>query len=798
MAARPPVAGSRGELPSHVVDGLPMPVVLSRASDDVVVRINGEYTAAYGVEPDAALGRSVRELHYAQEDRDRTLTHYRAGDLTSVEVRIRTADDECRWAQADVALFDFEGDSVLVTTLYDIEAKKEAEKEVESGQARITEMARFPEMNPGPVARLELDGTVRRANSAANRVFGLDTLEGECFWDLAPALDESVQARIAEGGEPVRRDVRVGDAWLSLTLAFEPSSGQIFVFGTDITAQKTAERELLERARFPQMNPGPVARLKADGTVLRANPAAGGVFGLEDIRGQSFRELCGGIPDDTWRRILDEGRPVQHEAEVAGLNYSFTLVHEPESDQVFVYGSDVTELKAAERLLAELARFPEMNPGPVLRLDRQGVVLLANPAARTVFAGEDPAGRSWLEICPGVDQAFWAGVCSATRAVPLEARIGDRHFIFHHAPGPEGLLVFVYGSDITDEKKAEQALLQSEKMATLGTLAAGVAHELNNPAAAAQRAAEQMEVIFGALQRSQQTIRGLALTEAQGRLLEELDQEAHETACTVCVLDPLERSDREMEVEEWLDERSVDDPWEVAPALVDLGYGRDQLDALIERGAGEHAMSIVVWQARTHGVYRLLEEIRHGSGRLVEIVGAMKSYAYLGQAPVQNVDVNEGLRSTLVILRSKLKQGVRVTQDFDPDLPRIHAYGSELNQVWTNILDNAVHAMGGEGDITIRTFRRDDDVIVEIEDDGPGILPEHRSRIFDAFFTTKPPGEGTGLGLNTSYNIVVEKHGGSIDLESEPGRTCFFVSLPMTRGDVAGGDTPEQDDSRSG
>ena len=420
-----------------------------------------------------------------------------------------------------------------------------------------------------------------------------------------------------------------------------------------------------------------------------------------------------------------------------------------------------------------------MNPGPVLRLDRQGTVLLANRAADRLFGAETLIGVSWFDLCPSMDQTFWDRVHSSNDAVPLEAQIGDRHFVLHHAPGPSGLFVFVFGSDITDEKKAEQALLQSDKMATLGTLAAGVAHELNNPAAAAQRAAEQLDAAFGSFQKSQITISGLDLSGQQEELIRQLDEQARDIAGCACELDPLARSDLEYEVEQWLEDHGNTEPWELAPALVEMGYNGRDLEALEERGAGEHAVALLSQQAYGHLVYRLLDEIRHGAGRLVEIVGAMKAYAYLGDAPVQNIDVNEGIQSTLVILRSKLKLGVTVSLELDADLPRIQAYGSELNQVWTNLLDNASAAMGGEGRIAIRSLVRGDDVVIEIEDDGPGIPPDVQARVFDAFFTTKPPGEGTGLGLNTSYNIVVENHGGSIKLESEPGRTCFTVSLPI-------------------
>jgi PAS domain S-box-containing protein len=769
----------RGDLPPHVVDGLPMPVVLTRRSDDSVVRVNREYTAAYGLNDEDAAGRPFRELHWVPEDRDQALELQANGNLESIEVRIRAADGECHWAEADVSLFEYEGQPVLMTTLYDVGRRKEAEQELEAAAAGIHEMARFPEMNPGPVARLALNGTVLGANAAANAIFGLESLEDECLWNLLPELDESVRTRVLEDGAPVRQDVHIGDTWLALTLAYEEGSQQIFVYGSNITARKEAERELSEGARFPEMNPGPVARLHSDGTVHRANLAARRVLGREDIHGMSFREFFG-IPDDVWDRVLTSGEPIHYEAEIGPVWLSFTLVHEPESDQVFAYGSDVTELKAAEGALTELARFPDMNPGPVLRLDQAGTVVLANPAALRLFGTNDLTGRSWLEICPGVDEMFWDVVREASEPVACEAQLGERHFMLHHARGPEGIFIFVFGSDLTDLKSAESVLRQSEKMATLGTLTAGMAHELNNPAAAAQRASEHLEIALGELQEAQLALRALKQGPDMAQLLIDLNDQARRLAASPAEVGALERLDHEAELEGWLDDHGVDEPWEFATALVDMGHTVTGLDELRSRGAGDHVSLIVAWHVQAYRVYRLAEEIRHGSGRLVEIVGAMKAYAYLGQAPLQDVEVNEGLKNTLIILENKLKEGITVTRDFDPELPVIEAYGSELNQVWTNLLDNAAGAMGGEGHITIKTRTEDERVVVEIEDDGPGIPTEIQTRIFDAFFTTKPPGEGSGLGLNTSYNVVVKKHGGTIDVDSVPGRTCFTVRLPFT------------------
>jgi signal transduction histidine kinase len=187
---------------------------------------------------------------------------------------------------------------------------------------------------------------------------------------------------------------------------------------------------------------------------------------------------------------------------------------------------------------------------------------------------------------------------------------------------------------------------------------------------------------------------------------------------------------------------------------------------------------IIDWLSFMYAIYSLVGEIGLATGRISEIVKALKTYTYMDQAPVQPVDVREGLDSTLVILHNKLKEGVAVVRDYADDLPVIQAYASELNQVWTNLIDNAIDAMQGRGTLTIRARREDPWVVVEFEDDGPGIPEEHRSEIFDPFYTTKSPGEGTGLGLNISLNLV-QKHQGQITVTSEPGRTCFAVRLPI-------------------
>jgi signal transduction histidine kinase len=325
----------------------------------------------------------------------------------------------------------------------------------------------------------------------------------------------------------------------------------------------------------------------------------------------------------------------------------------------------------------------------------------------------------------------------------------------------------------------EVMLRQSEKLATLGKLSAGMAHELNNPASAAQRGAAQLQGTFSHLQQTHLQLGELNLTESQLDSLLALDELARQRAKQPPDMDSLTRSDRENELEAWLDERDVQNAWEIAPALANLGYDCDALNTLVADFNKSQFSAVIDWLHDTYTIYSLLEEIGQGTGRISELVKALKGYTYLDQAPIQTVDLHEGLDSTLVILRSKLKQGITVHREYAPDLPTIQARGSELNQVWTNMIDNSIDAMDGSGEITLRTRQDDQWVIVEIEDNGPGIPEDVLPNLFDPFFTTKPPGKGTGLGLNISHNIIVQRHQGRIEVTSQPGKTRFEVRLPL-------------------
>lgn len=325
----------------------------------------------------------------------------------------------------------------------------------------------------------------------------------------------------------------------------------------------------------------------------------------------------------------------------------------------------------------------------------------------------------------------------------------------------------------------QNQLIIQEKMASLGKLSAGMAHELNNPAAAAQRGAAQLQATFAKWQSILLKMGILNLDKTRVEKMIELDTEIKDRARKPAELNALMRSDQEQAIEEWLQERDIDTAGELAPALVNLGYDQIELEELTKVFNAEQFAMVIECLSFKHEIYSLVSEIGLGTNRIVEIVKALKTYTYMDQAPVQSVDVRKELDNTLIILHNKLKKGVTVVREYASDLPVIEAYASELNQVWTNIIDNAIDAMDGEGRLIVRARQEDPWLVVEIEDDGPGIPEEIQSQIFDPFFTTKGPGEGTGLGLNISRNLVVQKHGGQISVLSKPGSTCFSVRLPM-------------------
>ncbi|HXA50296.1 MAG TPA: ATP-binding protein [Candidatus Acidoferrum sp.] len=445
-----------------------------------------------------------------------------------------------------------------------------------------------------------------------------------------------------------------------------------------------------------------------------------------------------------------------------------------------------SDLSAADReWLASRMEVASYKPGDV-------VIAEGSPADRmiVVLEGESFAQR---EHGPSDGRTFSSRAGNVTGLLPYSrltiypltsraltpatvAYLHSSHFqeMLERMPALGGRLVGLMSDRIRESTRIDQ---QRDKLMALGKLSAGLAHELNNPAAAVRNAAVNLKQAVAQLRSTGLALQKCELSAADRTLLAHLECDwasDHPPAA----LDSLERSDREEDIGTWLESHGIANARSLAPLLVDAGCDMETLRGLGARFDDRILTQVVTRLATSFTVGSLVEQIESGTSRISELVRAIKQYSYMDQAPEQEIDVHEGLENTLIMLHYRLKHGVNVVREYDRSLPRICARGSELNQVWTNLIDNAIDAMDGRGELLVRTASEFGRVLVEIRDSGPGIPPEARDHIFEPFFTTKPVGEGTGLGLDTVYRIV-QSHQGTIRVDSKPGRTSFEVRIPF-------------------
>ncbi|HSG45745.1 MAG TPA: ATP-binding protein [Anaerolineales bacterium] len=454
---------------------------------------------------------------------------------------------------------------------------------------------------------------------------------------------------------------------------------------------------------------------------------------IQDLRKSP---LFQGLSDEALQQLMDNAKPVSLKAGEALMKQG------EEGDSAFVVVSGAFEIQ--KQTGQSLIKIDVRNEGDVLG---EMALLSSAPRNATVMAVKDSE-----TLC--ISKEVFDDLLSTSTAASL------------------AVLNWV----MSRLSQNEALLHQQERMAALGTLSAGLAHELNNPAAAAQRSASLLKESQAKWLVLTHEFEARAFQEKQTDWLNDFMEKAARKFESPVKLDALDKIDLVDQLQTWLEANNIESAWELAPVMVNFGWDAESLVSLKESKFFELSIE---WLGAGCMMTELLNEVQETTNRLSQIVKAMKAYTYLDQAPLLEVDVHEGLENTIVIMQHKLKKGVNIKREYAKDLPHIQAYASELNQVWTNIIDNAVDAMDGNGQIILRTYEDHNDVVVEIIDSGPGIPKDVQSRIYEPFFTTKPPGKGTGLGLHISHDIIANRHHGQLLVESKPGETKFKAVLPV-------------------